>query len=851
MTDTLDTLRASLADRYAIERVLGRGGMATVFLARDVKHDRAVAIKVLHPELSASIGADRFEREIRLAAKLQHPNILGLYDSGSTEGLLYFVMPFIQGESLRDRLDRDGQLPIDDAVQYTLEIADALGYAHAQNIVHRDIKPENILISNGHALVADFGIARAAHESGGQKLTQTGMAIGTPVYMAPEQAAGETVGPTADIYSLGCLLYELLAGEPPFTGKNAMAIMARHAMETVPSIRIVRNSVPEEVEEAIFAAMAKTPTDRPQSAAQFTEILGVPLGATANRRVAMRHTATRRVPTSTYPAVAPPVDTRRRNLLIGGVALLAVLGSLAIWRFGFQNRGPVAAAAPAAADAAARRVAVQYFDDQSSDSSLAFLADGLTEELIGRLSQVTGLTVISRNGVQPFRNPAVSPDSVVQALDVGTLIRGDVERSGDKINVNVSLFDGASGSVYSRAGFEQPATDLLAVRDTLANKVAELIRVRIGEEIKLQAQRQGTRSVEAWSLVQRAERARKEAEVAARQQDSVARDRQFAVADSLLARAEALDPTWAEPVVLRGLVGYRRSRLSGFDQDRVKQWIDTGLTHIERAIAMDRGSADAFEIRGNLRYWTWLLNLEPDAARAKALLELAKKDLDTATGLNQAQAGAWASLSHLHYNYPGSGVVDINLAARAALRADAFLENAEDVLYRLFTSSYDAQQRLDATQWCDETRRRFPRSENAVQCQLYLLTMKDQDPSVIPGAWALADSGAALAGSNAAFTRLHLRMMVAFVLARAGQGDSAKRVVERSKGDPELDPTRDLNLFGAFTYAHLADTTKAIDMLKVYFAANDRARSAFAQDPGWQFRNLANDPRFRTLVGAK
>jgi serine/threonine-protein kinase len=382
-----------LADRYVIERVLGRGGMATVFLARDIKHDRAVAIKVLHPELSASIGADRFEREIRLAAKLQHPNILGLYDSGATDGLLYFVMPFIQGESLRDRLDRDGQLPIDDAVQYTLEIADALGYAHAQNIVHRDIKPENILISNGHALVADFGIARAAHESGGQKLTQTGMAIGTPVYMAPEQAAGEAVGPTADIYSLGCLLYELLAGEAPFTGKNAMAIMARHAMETVPSIRIIRNTVPEEVEEAIFAAMAKTPTDRPQTAAQFAEILGVPLGATANRRVAMRHTATRRLPTATYPVAAPPVDTKRRAWVIGAIAVLAVLGSAAIWQFGFRNRGPTAAGAPVAADAPARRIAVLYFDDESGDKSLGFLADGLTEGLIGTLAQVSGLTV--------------------------------------------------------------------------------------------------------------------------------------------------------------------------------------------------------------------------------------------------------------------------------------------------------------------------------------------------------------------------------------------------------------------------------------------------------------------------
>jgi serine/threonine-protein kinase len=211
-----DRLKDKLGERYELERELGQGGMATVFLAKDLRHDRDVAIKVLHPELSASIGAERFEREIKLAAKLQHPNILGLYDSGAADGLLYYVMPFIKGESLRDRLDREGQLPIDDAIQITLEVAEALGHAHAAGIVHRDIKPENILISGGHALVADFGIARAASEAGGHKLTQTGMAVGTPVYMSPEQAVGDPVGPTSDLYSLGCMLYEMLAGEPPF-----------------------------------------------------------------------------------------------------------------------------------------------------------------------------------------------------------------------------------------------------------------------------------------------------------------------------------------------------------------------------------------------------------------------------------------------------------------------------------------------------------------------------------------------------------------------------------------------------------------------------------------------------------
>ncbi|MFI5281056.1 MAG: serine/threonine-protein kinase, partial [Gemmatimonadales bacterium] len=304
---TFTKLRVSLADRYELVRELGRGGMATVFLAKDVKHDREVAIKVLHPELAASLGGERFEREIRLAAKLQHPHILGLYDSGNTEGLLYYVMPFVKGEALRDRLDREGMLPVDDAIRIALEVADALGYAHAQGIIHRDIKPENILLSGEHALVADFGIARAVSEAGTNKLTQTGMAVGTPVYMAPEQASAETVGPTADLYSLGCVLYEMLAGAPPFSGVTPMAIMRQHLMETPPSITVVRSAVPPEVEDAIFAVLGKVPADRPQTAAQFAEMMGLPQGATASMRT-MRLTPTmsRRVPSGARAMLAVP-----------------------------------------------------------------------------------------------------------------------------------------------------------------------------------------------------------------------------------------------------------------------------------------------------------------------------------------------------------------------------------------------------------------------------------------------------------------------------------------------------------------------------------------------------------------
>jgi eukaryotic-like serine/threonine-protein kinase len=264
----------ALRDRYLFERELGRGGMAIVFLARDRKHDRPVALKTLRPELIPALGPDRFLREIRIAAQLQHPNILPLHDSGEVNGLLYYVMPFVEGESVRARLEREGQLPLEDALHIARQVADALAYAHGQGVVHRDIKPENILLSGEHAVVADFGIARAITAAGGERLTETGLAVGTAAYMSPEQAAADSrIDGRSDIYSLGCVLYEMVAGEPPFRGPSAQAVIARKLTDPVPPLRTVRESVPAQLEQVIMKAMSRAPADRFPSASRLAEAL--------------------------------------------------------------------------------------------------------------------------------------------------------------------------------------------------------------------------------------------------------------------------------------------------------------------------------------------------------------------------------------------------------------------------------------------------------------------------------------------------------------------------------------------------------------------------------------------------
>jgi serine/threonine-protein kinase len=834
MSDLLGRLQEALRETYVVERELGRGGMATVFLARDLKHDRAVAVKVLHPDLAAAVGADRFRREIQIATRLAHPNILPIYDSGAGgDGLLYYVMPFIEGESLRSRMTREHQLPIDEAVRITSEVADALDYAHRHGLIHRDIKPENILLEDGHAIVADFGIARAVSAgTDTQKLTESGVTLGTPLYMSPEQAMGERdLDGRSDQYSLACVLYEMLAGDPPFTGHTAHALIARHVLDPVPSLLTVRDTIPDEVEAAITCALAKVPADRFATAAAFSAALRGTGTFPVTRRATLGRTGARQI------ARAP----RRRALISSAVAVGAVILGAAAWQLWGRQLGTANAGT---LEFDQRRIAVLYFEAASRDRDLAYLADGLSESLIERLSDVDELDVISKNGVRSFRGVA-DLDSVSRTLKAGTLVRGTVEPVGDRIRVNVELVDGNSGgATFARGAFVQSAAEPLAAQDSLSDQVARFLREYLGDEIRLRTTRLATTSSEAWSLLQRAERIAAKAESLAAADSAVAAAAQFAGADSMLDRAESLDPKWPAPIVARGELS-RRALPFIENKVRAGQLIDSGIAHANRALVLDERNANALELRGALRYAKLVRGLAPDPTDAATLLRTAEADLRQAVSISPAQAGAWSTLSHLEYRKYNK--VEANLAARRAYEADAYLASAREVLWRLYATSYDLEQFTDAIHWCDELAQRYPRDPLQARCGLWLFTTHVRQPDV-DEAWRLAGVIDSLAPGREMLRR-EARILVAAAVGRAGMLDSARRIMERSRADRTVDPRGELMGIEAAVRAILGDEEEAIRLLQVYLTANPAHREGFVKNSAWWWRPLADDPRYQALIG--
>jgi tetratricopeptide (TPR) repeat protein len=415
--EQLQLLRAALASRYRVERELGHGGMATVFLARDLRHGRPVALKALRPEFAAVLGSERFLREIQIAASLQHPNILPLYDSGDVEGTLYYIMPYVEGESLRDRLAREGPLPLADALRIAGDVAQALSYAHAHDVVHRDIKPENILLDGDRAVVADFGIARAVTQAAGDRLTQTGIAVGTPIYMSPEQAgAANRIDGRSDIYSLACVVYEMLAGHAPFTGATAQEIIARHSMDAVPSLRAARPNMPVGVETAISRALEKSPADRFVTASQFAEALR---GGDSSPRTLR----------AGRPAAAAVI-----------VALL--IAAVILWpKHGDDG-------------AASSRVVVLPFENRTAVKEFDPLGIVAAEWVTQGLAQTSFLTVLDTRGTQAADNLGVprTPADVGRETGAGVVVAGSYVLRGDSLEFQARISSTSDGSILSGIG---------------------------------------------------------------------------------------------------------------------------------------------------------------------------------------------------------------------------------------------------------------------------------------------------------------------------------------------------------------------------------------------------------------
>jgi serine/threonine-protein kinase len=448
--------------------------MAAVFLARDLKHHRPVAIKVVKPELAASLGADRFLREIDTTASLTHPHILPVHDSGEAAGFLYYVMPYVEGESLRDHLAREGQLPLDEALRIAREVADALSYAHARGVVHRDIKPANILLESGHAVVADFGIARAVTEAGAETLTETGLTLGTPAYMSPEQASGSKhLDGRSDLYSLGCVLYEMLAGQPPFTGPTSESLVHQHLAVAPRPVTDLRPAVPGWVAMALQRALAKAPADRFNPASQFAEALAHPEAGSESTKVSA-------APAPAAPAVAASAPLRRRRwaMTAGAVTIGAVLGgALYLTRPLWRPSEPATAGHPRSA------IAVLPPQNLSADGPHAYFAGGLHDELLTQLAKVASLKVISRTSVMGYQGTTKPLKQIADELGVGSVVEGSVQVVDGRLRVNVQLIDAATDQHLWADRYDRTLDDAFAIQSEVAQKIVSAVGATLsGEE---------------------------------------------------------------------------------------------------------------------------------------------------------------------------------------------------------------------------------------------------------------------------------------------------------------------------------------------------------------------------------
>jgi len=821
-SNRLDQLRSALKDRYAIDRPLGEGGMAVVWLAHDLKHDRRVAVKILRRELSLSIGAARFAREIAIAAKLNHPNIVGVLDSGVIEvggtQLPYYVMPLVEGPSLRDLLERDGPMSVDEALRYCAEVADALDFAHARGVVHRDVKPGNILLQAGHAVVADFGIARAIDVAGGgPSAMTTESVVGTPIYMSPEQCRGDgQVDGRSDIYSLGCVLYEMLGGAPPFEANTPQAVSVAHCSLPVPPLVERRPGLPVAVQNVVAKTLEKSPSARFATAGELRREL---------ERVRTRTSA----PTETLARVLPPRRWPRRV----GVAVVLLLAAGAATRVLSRRAKPSVSALESSV------LVIGGFRDRGGTlgETGARLADQLRQEL----QQVPALRVVDVSD-----QPELPTDSLQRRYAADWIVKGVLDRSGDSVGFVVRMVDAHSGRELGGTDLWRRDPAVLARDAALLSRTSPfgVVRATLGTQLRDRRLTRLERDTNVLALRGRAQEMMHSAETAYYELGPTRGLAQLTVADSLLADAQRIEPAsilvpierarLAETMAIFAAAGRQRFPDStGIESPA--SFFRVGITFAERVIAQAPTLADGWLLRARLT--DRLLGFEVDSALIPRVLA----DLRQANKLDPTRPQVWLDQSSIE-----SRIGDLRAAlysVRRAEDADVLHALGPDAPYRRFELELDMERFDSALAVCRRGTEQYPDSPLFRVCESQLAGRRSAAPADATRALRLADSL-----DRMELVELppgmptELRLHAAAILWRAGLADSGERVYSRlaDAWGPNVDPT--VFLDAAYARMVRGDADSALTLAARAVRGRQATATTFMTLP--RYAQLRTEPGF-------